>query len=195
MSEELRPCPFCGTLPQANTWTLHGISETRYFCPNPECPHSVRTVTLEEWQTRLIEDELQKRIAELEAENERLSQLLHDEMSQLEIATDLGNKRCAELARDKDHLMNLFTESSEYVYSVVSNIEINDLRQKCKWLEADYEISNRELLVKQVEIAELEGFIGQLIKAGNAMSNAHSMWVAEEDKWDALVKDWEERER
>ena len=33
------------------------------------------------------------RIAELEAENERLSQLLHDEMSQLEIATDLGNKR------------------------------------------------------------------------------------------------------
>ena len=35
----------------------------------------------------------QARIAELEAENERLSQLLHDEMSQLEIATDLGNKR------------------------------------------------------------------------------------------------------
>ena len=33
------------------------------------------------------------RIAELEAEIERLSQLLHDEMSQLEIATDLGNKR------------------------------------------------------------------------------------------------------
>ena len=37
--------------------------------------------------------ELESRIAELEAENERLSQLLHDEMSQLEIATDLGNKR------------------------------------------------------------------------------------------------------
>ena len=38
-------------------------------------------------------DALNARIAELEAENERLSQLLHDEMSQLEIATDLGNKR------------------------------------------------------------------------------------------------------
>ena len=37
------------------------------------------------------------RIGELEAENERLSQLLHDEMSQLEIATDLGNKRWAAL--------------------------------------------------------------------------------------------------
>ena len=36
---------------------------------------------------------LNARIVELEAENERLSQLLHDEMSQLEIATDLGNKR------------------------------------------------------------------------------------------------------
>ena len=31
--------------------------------------------------------------ASLTAENERLSQLLHDEKSQLEIATDLGNKR------------------------------------------------------------------------------------------------------
>ena len=38
-----------------------------------------------------------RRVAELEAENERLSQLLHDEMSQLEIATDLGNKRWAAL--------------------------------------------------------------------------------------------------
>jgi len=64
-------------------------------------------------------------------------------------------KENAELARDKDHLMNLFMESSEYVYSVVSNMEINDLRQKCKRLEADYEISNRELLVKQVEITAL----------------------------------------
>jgi len=83
-----------------------------------------------EWDTRPIEDALNARIAELEAENDRLqdawfldeticpdgsprptvSQLLsriaeleaeraslgvrlHDEMSQLEIATDLGNKR------------------------------------------------------------------------------------------------------
>ena len=46
-------------------------------------------------EMRYIEqvDKLTARTAELEAENERLSQLLHDEMSQLEIATDLGNKR------------------------------------------------------------------------------------------------------
>ena len=63
---ELKPCPFCGTLPQANAWIFRGISETRYFCPNQECPLSVRTVTLEEWNTRPIEDALKARIVELE---------------------------------------------------------------------------------------------------------------------------------
>ena len=62
---ELRPCPFCGTLPQANAWIFRGISETRYFCPNQECPLSVRTVTLEQWNRRPIEDALNARIAEL----------------------------------------------------------------------------------------------------------------------------------
>lgn len=74
------------------------------------------------------EAELQSRIAELEEECASLGVRLHDEMSQLEIATDLGNKRW---------------------------VALNDLRQKCKRLEADYEISNRELLVKQVEITAL----------------------------------------
>ena len=44
-------------------------------------------------------------------------------------------------------------------------------------------------------IAELEAFIDQLIEAGDAVINAEPMWIAEEDKWDALVKDWKERER
>ena len=65
---ELKLCPFCGTLPQANTWIFRGISETRYFCPNQECPLSVRAVTLERWNSRPIEDALTARIAKLEAE-------------------------------------------------------------------------------------------------------------------------------
>lgn len=36
---------------------------------------------------------LNARIAELEAENNRLAELLHNELSSVEIATDLGNKR------------------------------------------------------------------------------------------------------
>ena len=43
------------------------------------------------WDCRIAQ--LEKENARLTAENERLSQLLHDEISQLEIATDLGNKR------------------------------------------------------------------------------------------------------
>jgi len=35
-------------------------------------------MSVKDWNTRPIEDELRKRIAELEAENERLSQLLHE---------------------------------------------------------------------------------------------------------------------
>ena len=38
-------------------------------------------------------DRLNARIAELEAENNRLAELLHNELSSVEIATDLGNKR------------------------------------------------------------------------------------------------------
>jgi len=71
---ELKPCPFCGTLPQANAWIFRGISETRYFCPNQECPLSVRTVTLEDWNTRPIEDALLARAEKAEAENATLKE-------------------------------------------------------------------------------------------------------------------------
>ena len=65
-------------------------------------------------------------------------------------------KENAELTADKAHLMNLFMESSEYIFDVVSNMKIDDLERKCKALEADYVISNRELLILQQRIAELE---------------------------------------
>lgn len=91
---ELKPCPFCGTLPQANAWIFRGISETRYFCPNQECPLSVRTVTLEEWNTRPIEDALNARIAELELRldvyNGNMYDVVVDEL-------DKANARIAEL--------------------------------------------------------------------------------------------------
>ena len=65
-------------------------------------------------------------------------------------------KENAELARDKDYLMNLFMERSEYVFNVVANMKIESLTQKCKALEADYEVSNREMLIIQVEIGKLK---------------------------------------
>ena len=98
----LQPCPFCGGDAQVNTWTMHGITESRCFCPNSDCPNSVRTVALEQWNTRPIEDALTARIA------------------------------------------------------------------------------------------ELKGFIDQLIEAGEAVINAYPEWIREEDAWDELVKDWKE---
>ena len=65
-------------------------------------------------------------------------------------------KENAELAADKAHLMNLFMESSEYVFDVISNMKINDLERKCKALEADYVISNREMLIMQPELGRLK---------------------------------------
>ena len=92
MSEELRPCPFC----KSNNTTLD------YY--EISCPQELGTIvvcndcgasatSIVGWNTRPNEDALTARIAELEAECASLGVRLHDEMSQLEIATDLGNKR------------------------------------------------------------------------------------------------------
>ena len=74
MSEELRPCPFCGEMPKVNDWSLHGITEQRCFCDNDKCPvYLSKTIAICDWNTRPIEDALTARIAELEAEIERFT--------------------------------------------------------------------------------------------------------------------------
>jgi len=66
---------------------------------NDLCPTDERhcgCVPILRRENRLISEELADAkfdIQDVKAENERLSQMLHDELSQLEIATDLGNKR------------------------------------------------------------------------------------------------------
>ena len=73
MSEELRPCPFCGEMPKVNDWSLHGITEQRCFCDNDKCPvYLSKTIAICDWNTRPIEDALTARIAELEVEVARL---------------------------------------------------------------------------------------------------------------------------
>ncbi len=56
MSEELRPCPFCGG---TKICTEKGINLN--YCDNCSAESNV-----EHWNTRPIEDELRSRIAELE---------------------------------------------------------------------------------------------------------------------------------
>jgi len=71
---ELKPCPFCGEMPKVNTWTMHGITESRCFCDNEKCPvYLSKTIAIDDWNTRPIEDALNARIAELEAEIDQLT--------------------------------------------------------------------------------------------------------------------------
>ena len=69
MSEELIPCPFCGesSRVEINTYTEQIV-----------CGQCGAVVYYKYWDTRPIEDELRKRIAELEAKNERYIKLIQD---------------------------------------------------------------------------------------------------------------------
>ena len=104
-------------------------------------------------------------------------------------------KENAELTADKAHLMNLFMESSEYIFDVVSNMKINDLERKCKALEADYVISNRVLLILQQRIAELEGFIDRLIEVGDELADDREYQDDLVDIWHDVTRGLKERER
>ena len=63
MSEELRPCPFCGG---TKICTEKGINLN--YCDNCSAESNI-----EHWNTRPIEDALNARIAELEAEIDQLT--------------------------------------------------------------------------------------------------------------------------
>ena len=69
MSEnDLRPCPFCPDGDDLQLVTFTGGADDVVHC------HECGTILKHKiWQTRPIEDELQKRIAELEAESERFT--------------------------------------------------------------------------------------------------------------------------
>ncbi|WP_288610204.1 Lar family restriction alleviation protein [uncultured Victivallis sp.] len=74
MSEELKPCPFCGSDPRKH------ITEDRYFfilCEKCGCHVAKRSPdTAEEfWNRRPIEDAQAARIAELEVERDSFVRL------------------------------------------------------------------------------------------------------------------------
>ena len=84
---KLKPCPFCGN--HANSKWFKS-DDFGIECNTKSCygiyGFKTEEDAIAQWQSRPIEDTLR-------AELERLQEKLHDEMSQLKIATDLGNKR------------------------------------------------------------------------------------------------------
>jgi hypothetical protein len=86
MSDELKPCPFCGEPGSLNY-------RNRVFCPNIECPNHEEfgvDFFLGAWQNRPIEDALTAQLQQVTADNESL----HAELAtQLTKAIDLRRER------------------------------------------------------------------------------------------------------
>jgi len=79
MSEELKGCPLCGekaNKPRASA-LLQGVDNT--FCTNRMCPMSSINITLDEWQTRPIEDGLRAEIEQLDGKYLHLQEIVETE--------------------------------------------------------------------------------------------------------------------
>ena len=74
--------------------------------------------------------------------------LLADEYEALKLENE-------ELIADKVHLINAAMDGGDKYHYTAHDIAYRDLERKCKALEADYAVSNRELLILQVEINRL----------------------------------------
>lgn len=55
-SESLRPCPFCGD-------EIEMVSKTTVCCANVDCPAWMTSWTIEQWQSRPLEDALRAELA------------------------------------------------------------------------------------------------------------------------------------
>lgn len=68
--DELKLCPFCGSVPEIIEAPLAKVKFAE--CKNPNCPlQYYRWLLDEEWQTRPVEDALKAEIAKLRAELEQ----------------------------------------------------------------------------------------------------------------------------
>ena len=128
MTEELRPCPFCGAMPEK--------LRTGYMCSTLGCALQENTVSEKEWNTRPIEDELQSRIAELEKD------LSNKEIEYTDLWDDALalQSRIAELEADNKKAFDLVRKLRMYcIWANWDNPDTEDEFNEfdvevCKWL-------------------------------------------------------------
>lgn len=126
---ELKPCPFCGEMPKVNDWTLKGIFDKdvidkRCFCENGECPvYLSKTIAIDDWNTRPIEDALNKRVAELSQAVGLITTLkptmLMDTEHPLDMAKEVAEyvtARIAELEAEKECEMRVFKDGNAWCF-------------------------------------------------------------------------------
>ena len=182
MSEELRPCPFCGG---TKICTEKGINLN--YCDNCSAESNI-----EHWNTRPIEDSLQ-------AENEWLKEELQQEKTRSQLNLEAEERRmlnityyCAEIDRLNARIAELEAEN----VGLKERVAMLDVTAVFKSLgEMGYIEQTNKL---HTRIAELEGLVDELIEAGESMSLAveceNQIEANAYYSWKELVKDWKERE-
>lgn len=97
---KLKPCPFCGEMPEVEP-------NGDCYCDNYICPMAPDSYMPGDWNTRPIEDDLRKRIAELEEIDKLRSEsisTLNQANANNEDEIELLEKRIAELEAEIDQL-------------------------------------------------------------------------------------------
>lgn len=127
--KKLRPCAFCGRMPK----TIYAVFSftrrevcTQVVCMHKGCPveyteaPALRMFSVMEWNARPIEDARAARIAELEAERDRLREAL------------VKLKECLEGyfgKTEKDFFEDCYEDSGELYFADVYNVAVNALKK------------------------------------------------------------------
>ena len=120
MSDELKPCPFCGV---ATDFIDVNTGEIVPACKNIRCLVIASALTVEAWNTRPLEDALQARIDELEHKNE----VLMDSYLESETIDDKG-KLVGSLEHFRQRIADLESENKALRLSAGSH-SMSELRR------------------------------------------------------------------
>jgi len=189
MSEnKLRPCPFCGG--KAITATFLDYDDLDYMafevndsesidgevtCENERCINGWY-LSPKDWNTRPIEDALESRLAELEAEvtkGHELQDELTARIAELSPAVGLMTTLKPTMVMDAEHPLEMAIEVVEHVNARIVELEA--------------------LLGKLIEIGEW-GLMGMVIATSYSGGKIYELAKRHQDDWYSLVKDWKERE-
>lgn len=149
MSEELKPCPFCGGKPE--------ITDGRVYCPYFECQiggssDEVPTFTIDMWNTRPTEDVLRAELSRVHHEKEDALDKLENLRVELEASLDADEHHMKIRSLQQD--VNEWTEKckrDDLNYIDRLNEEIARIRAELE--AAQVETTDQSVWAKKLEAA------------------------------------------